>query len=142
MNKANEARRNLARPGTHGHELSVERGQEARELREAYGITRPILSDLIGKSERTLYRWETYGITEENFQLIEEAIDASKSARSGAASGLSQLSLEALRTVSTLDLALELVARARKLEERNRRFDLFKEDLAARGLDNLVPEGL
>lgn len=50
--------------GTYGHEISLERGLEARELRKSNGLTRPRLADLINRSERSIFRCETEGITE------------------------------------------------------------------------------
>lgn len=126
--------------GTYGHELSRERGQEARDLRERHGLTRPVLSDLINRSERSIFRWETEGITEENFRLVTQAIEQAVSARSDGASGYSQLSLEALRQASTLDLALELVSRARQLEANNRALEQLKDALEDKGLTYLLPK--
>jgi len=126
--------------GTHGHEISIERGTQARRLREEHGLTRPVLSDLINRSERSIYRWETEGISKENYQLIEEAVKAHKDARTQSVSGFSRLSMEALLNVSTLDLALELVRRARAMEQRNRGLDSLKEKLELEGLSYLIPE--
>ena len=126
--------------GTRGHEISVERGIQARELREKHDLTRPMLSDLISRSERSIYRWETEGISEENYRLIEEAVKAHKNARTQSVSGFSRRSMEALHNISTIDLALELVSRARAMEQRNRSLDELKEKLEREGLGYLIPE--
>lgn len=126
--------------GTHGHEVSLERGLEARRLREQHGLTRPMLSDLIARSERSIYRWETEGITEENFRLIEQAVEQTADARADGAAGFSRLSLEALRQASTVDLALELVARARQSEANYRALEQLKTSLEHKGLSYLLPD--
>lgn len=140
MKPSNETTQHTSTQGTYGHEVSIERGVQARKLRESSGLTRPVLSDMINRSERSIFRWETEGISEENYLLIEESINAWKSAQARSASGFSQLSIEALRTASTLDLALELVSRARRIEERNRSLDHLRETLQERGLAHLLPE--
>lgn len=99
-----------------------------------------MLSDLISRSERSIYRWETEGISEENYRLIEEAVEAHKNARTQSISGFSRLSMEALHNISTIDLALELVSRARTMEQRNRGLDELKEKLEREGLGYLIPE--
>lgn len=126
--------------GTYGHEISLERGIEARKLRERNELTRPRLADLINKSERSIFRWETQGISEENFLLIEQAINVFNEARADGAKGTSRLAAEVLRQASTLDLALELVSRAREIEARNRAFDELKASLKHQGLSHLIPE--
>ena len=133
---------NTLERGTHGHEISLERGQEARRLREKHGLTRPVLSDLINRSERSIFRWETEGISEENFKLIQEAVMSTAEARVDGASGYSRLSIEALRQASTLDLALELVSRARQSESNHRALEELKATLEHKGLGYLLPETL
>ena len=140
MKQADETTLASSGQGTHGHEVSKARGIKARKLRESNGLTRPILADMINRSERTIFRWETEGISEDNFRLIEDGIDASKTAQARGASGFSRLSTEALRTASTLDLALELVSRARKIEDRNRGLDNIKRTLEEEGFGYLLPK--
>lgn len=121
--------------GTHGHEVSKELGAELKSIRTGYGISRRILTDLTGVSERTLSRWETEGVRSEKYDELVEVMASYIAEQARARAGVTTLSPLTPADIPTVDLALELAERARRMEERNRAFDKLKEELVARELD-------
>lgn len=120
---------------------SKELGAEIKRLRTYHGIFRKNLALVLGVSERTLSRWETNGITKENYQKMEQGIKALVANQAKADLSRKQAGLADVSDFSTLQLATELLDRAGKMEVRERALDELKETLTERGLTHLLPEG-
>lgn len=115
----------------------MEIGQAIRDAREDVNMTRPELAAHVGKDWRTIARWELEGTSHKNLVTALRGISGARQNMSGAREKALLLS-----KVSTVDLVVELMGRARLMEERDARLLAFKKDLEARQLGHLFPMGL
>lgn len=119
--------------------LSV--GYDLLYRRERAGLPRTPVADKVGISERTLFRWEMEGTTMANRERVISALNSMHYTPAGRPN-VDHLDPKELRKASSVDLASELLERARIFDN----YTTMVEDLKARMKeDNLgyyLPPGL
>lgn len=114
-------------------------GEAIRAAREDAGFPRSRLAQRMGIEARTLARWELDGTDYDNLVKAFQSMRALRQNMEGiSASGR----IVDLSKVSTVDLAEELVRRARMMEDRDRKLLEHRKALESAGLGHHYPMGL
>lgn len=131
------------REGTRGlnpaDPLSV--GYDILKRREATGLPRTPVANRIGISERTLFRWEMEGTHMTNRERVLEALNTMHYTPSGQ-TNTTRIDPSELRKSSAVDLASELLDRARIMDTYTQAVADLKARLEEDGLGHYIPPGL
>lgn len=114
-------------------------GDTIRAHREEAGLTRAKVAQRLAVETRTLARWELEGAPFEKLARVFQAVRAMRLNMEAVTPGGA---VRAMSKISTVDLALELLQRARTMEDRDRQLLDLRHNLEARGLGKLFPPGL
>lgn len=112
-------------------------GREVRRRREGVHMPRAQLAAALSVDQRTLARWELEGTTEENLERVIKTLDRMRPMMAGAFPRPVTMD-----NISTVDLAVELLKRARLMEVRDDKVLELKKNLQDAELDYLWPGGL
>lgn len=119
--------------------LSV--GYDILKRREESNLPRTPIADKVGISERTLFRWEMEGTTMQNRERVLEALNYMHLSPSGRMA-VSRIDDQDLRRVSSVDLASELLERARIFDNYTQMVEDMKNRMKRDNLDYYLPPGL
>lgn len=119
--------------------LSV--GYDLLVRREATGLSRTPVAEKAGISERTLFRWEMEGTTMANHERIVNTLNSVHYTPSGRPN-VARIDSSELRKASSVDLASELLERARIFDNYTQMVEDLKNRMLKDNLGHYLPPGL
>lgn len=119
--------------------LSV--GYDILKRREATGLPRLPVAEKVGISERTLFRWEMEGTHMANRERVIDALSTMHYTPSGQPN-VARLDPAELRKAASIDLAYELLERARIFDNYTQMVEDLKRRMSHDNLGHYLPPGL